>query len=43
MDGERHGLGKYYYFTETYYEGNWYKNKKEGRGIFQSNEGQYNG
>jgi hypothetical protein len=39
MNGEKQGLGKYYYFKDVYYDGNWVRNKKEGNGVFKSQEG----
>jgi hypothetical protein len=28
MNGDKHGQGKYYYFKDVFYEGNWVRNKK---------------
>ena len=43
MNGFKEGFGKYYYYKDTYYEGNWIQNSKEGQGTFISPEGEYVG
>lgn len=43
MNGYKEGFGKYYYFKDTFYEGSWIKNAKEGNGTFKSPEGEYIG
>jgi hypothetical protein len=43
MNGEKNGLGKYWYFKDIFYDGNWSKNVKEGHGTFKSPEGEYVG
>lgn len=43
MNGEKEGHGIYYYYKDTYYDGNWVKNKKEGQGIYRSADGEYRG
>ncbi len=43
MNGQKNGTGKYYYDENVYYDGNWNRNKKEGKGKFISYDGHFDG
>ena len=43
MDGLKNGTGKYYYDDQTFYYGDWNRNRKEGKGQFVSPKIEYTG